>query len=382
MSLEELRKEIDAIDDVLVQAFADRMDIVAQIGEAKKRIDKPVLDAGRERSKLADIASKLPPELEQYGYTLWSMLFEISRSYQSALNPAPSPLRLDIERAMEATPNLFPPSATVACQGTEGAYAQLACEKVFKHPQIMYFGSFDGVFTAVERGFCQYGVLPLENSTAGSVTQIYDLMMKHQFKIVRATRLKIDHNLLAKRGTRLEDVKEIYSHSQAISQSSVFLEKLRSKGVKITPCENTAVAAQQVANSARSDVAAICSHNCVELYGLERLAANIQDQGNNHTRFITISKDLEIYPGADKTSLMMVTPHRPGALYQVLARFYTLGLNVIKLESRPIPDRDFEFMFYFDLETSVYSDEFIRMIDDLDTICDEFQYLGSYSEVI
>ena len=127
MSLEELRKEIDAIDDVLVQAFADRMDIVAQIGEAKKRIDKPVLDAGRERSKLADIASKLPPELEQYGYTLWSMLFEISRSYQSALNPVPSSLRLEIERAMETTPNLFPPSATVACQGTEGAYAQMAC---------------------------------------------------------------------------------------------------------------------------------------------------------------------------------------------------------------------------------------------------------------
>ena len=382
MSLEELRKEIDAIDDVLVQAFADRMDIVAQIGEAKKRIDKPVLDAGRERSKLADIASKLPPELEQYGYTLWSMLFEISRSYQSALNPTPSALRQEIERAIETTPHLFPPSATVACQGTEGAYAQMACEKVFKHPQIMYFGSFDSVFTAVEKGFCQYGVLPLENSTAGSVTQIYDLMMQHQFKIVRATRLKIDHNLLAKRGTKLEDVKEIYSHPQAISQSSTFLEKLRNQGVKITPCENTAVAAERVAASDRKDVAAICSHNCMELYGLERLAANIQDQGNNHTRFITISKNLEIYPGADKTSLMMVAPHRPGALYQILARFYTLGLNVIKLESRPIPDRDFEFMFYFDLETSVYSDEFIRMIDDLDTICDEFQYLGSYSEVI
>lgn len=382
MSLEELRKEIDAIDDVLVQAFADRMDIVAQIGEAKKLIDKPVLDAGRERAKLADIASKLPPELEQYGYTLWSMLFEISRSYQSALNPKPSALRLEIERAMETTPNLFPPSATVACQGTEGAYAQLACEKVFKHPQIMYFGSFDSVFTAVEQGFCQYGVLPLENSTAGSVTQIYDLMMKHHFKIVRATRLKIDHNLLAKKGTRLEDVKEIFSHGQAISQCSAYLETLRERGVKVTPCENTAVAAQQVAASDRNDVAAICSHNCMELYGLDRLAGNIQDQGNNHTRFITISKDLEIFPGADKTSLMMVTPHRPGALYQVLARFYTLGLNVIKLESRPIPDRDFEFMFYFDLETSVYSDEFIRMIDDLDTICDEFQYLGSYSEVI
>src|SRR5699024_5657202 len=107
----------------------------------------------------------------------------------------------------------------------------------------------------------------------------------------------------------------------------------------------------------RTDVAAICSYSCVELYGLERLAADIQDRGNNYTRFICISKKLEIYPGADKTSLMVVLPHRPGSLYQILARFYALGLNLIKLESRPLPEREFEFMFYFDLETSVYSDE-------------------------
>ena len=154
------------------------------------------------------------------------------------------------------------------------------------------------------------------------------------------------------------------------------------KDVKVTPCENTAAAAAAVAQSDRTDVAAISSHRCIELYGLERLAADIQDRSNNYTRFICISKKLEIYPGADKTSLMVVLPHRPGSLYQILARFYALGLNLIKLESRPLPDREFEFMFYFDLETSVYSDVFIRMVDDLSAICEEFQYLGSYSEVI
>ena len=137
-----------------------------------------------------------------------------------------------------------------------------------------------------------------------------------------------------------------------------------------------------MAQSDRKDVAAIASHSCVALYGLERLAADIQDRSNNYTRFICISKKLEIYPGADKTSLMVVLPHRPGSLYQILARCYALGLNLIKLESRPLPDREFEFMFYFDLETSVYSDEFIRMVDDLSAVCEEFQYLGSYSEVI
>ena len=381
MTLEELRKEIDVVDDVLLKAFQERMSLVAQVSQAKQASDLPVLDVSRERTKLEDVSGKLPPELQQYGYFLWSMFFELSRSYQSALNPTPSPLRREIQEAMENTPQLFPPRATVACQGVEGAYSQLACDKLFQRPQVMYFGSFESVFTAIENGFCDYGVLPLENSTAGSVNQVYDLMQDHKFKIVRSTRLKVDHNLLAKRGTKLEDIREIFSHPQAISQCSAFLEKL-GKDVKVTPCENTAAAAQAVAESSREDVAAICSHNCIALYALERLAADIQDRGDNYTRFICISKKLQIFPGADKTSLMVSLPHRPGSLYQVLARFYALGLNLIKLESRVLPGRDFEFMFYFDLETSVYSEEFIRMVDDLTTICEDFQYLGSYSEVV
>ena len=381
MNLEELRAEIDTIDDNLLQDFAQRMNVVGQIGLKKKSEGLPTLDPAREREKLADIVAKLPPEMEQYGYTLWSMLFEISRSYQSSLNPQPSALRKDIERAIADTQPLFPPAATVACQGVEGAYSQLACEKLFKHPQVMYFKTFESVFSAIENGFCDYAVLPLENSTAGSVKEIYDLMLSHSsFKIVRSTRLKVDHNLVAKKGTKMSDIKEIFSHPQAISQCAKFLDAM--PGVKITACENTAAAAEAVAKSERTDVAAISSYNCVELYGLERLAADIQDRSNNYTRFICISKKLEIYPGADKTSLMLVLPHRPGALYQILGRFYALGMNLIKLESRPLPDREFEFMFYFDLETSVYSDEFIRLVDDLDAICEEFQYLGSYSEVI
>ena len=381
MNLEELRAEIDTIDDNLLQDFAQRMNVVGQIGLEKKSEGLPTLDPAREREKLADIVTKLPPEMEQYGYTLWSMLFEISRSYQSSLNPQPSALRKDIERAIADTQPLFPPAATVACQGVEGAYSQLACEKLFKHPQVMYFKTFESVFSAIENGFCDYAVLPLENSTAGSVKEIYDLMLSHSsFKIVRSTRLKVDHNLVAKKGTKMSDIKEIFSHPQAISQCAKFLDAM--PGVKITACENTAAAAEAVAKSERTDVAAISSYNCVELYGLERLAADIQDRSNNYTRFICISKKLEIYPGADKTSLMLGLPHRPGALYQILGRFYALGMNLIKLESRPLPDREFEFMFYFDLETSVYSDEFIRLVDDLDAICEEFQYLGSYSEVI
>ena len=223
-------------------------------------------------------------------------------------------------------------------------------------------------------------MIPGENSTAVSVNAVYDLMMKHNFRIVRSVRLKIDHNLLVKPGTKWEDVKEIYSHEQAISQCAAFLQQ--HPGIRVVPCENTAVAAKMVADSSRRAIAALASRDCMWLYPLEPLAESVQDQGNNHTRFICISKDLEIYPGADRSSLMLTLPHQPGSLYKLLSRFYALGINMNKLESRPMPERNFEFMFYFDLETSVYSPEFMQLMAELPSLCDSFSYLGSYSEVI
>ena len=153
------------------------------------------------------------------------------------------------------------------------------------------------------------------------------------------------------------------------------------KGVKIIPCENTAVAAKRVAES-DGGCAALSSRECQKLYGLECLESSVQDQDNNFTRFICISKKLEIYPGADRTSLMAVLPHEPGSLYKLLSRFYALGLNLNKLESRPMPDRNFEFMFYFDLDTPVYSPKLQQLIGEMPGLCEEFAYLGSYSEVV
>ena len=380
MSLEELRGQIDQIDDQLVELFVKRMSVAANIGDYKKANNLPVFVPSREREKLADIAQKAGPDMANYTRVLYSMLFELSRSYQSKRDESTSALYARISDAIENTPKLFPGAAMVACQGVEGAYSQIACDKIFKSPLIMYFKNFEGVFTAIEQGLCQYGVLPLENSTAGSVKKVYDLMIQHKFSIVRTFRLKIDHNLLANPGATLSSIKEIYSHEQAINQCGEFLQSL--SGVKIIPVENTATAAQIVASSGRTDVAAISSRNCIELYGLCNLSSGIQDRGNNSTRFICISKNLEIYPGADKTSVMMILNHKPGALYRVLARLYTIGINVTKLESRPIPDRDFEFMFYLDLETSIYSEEFVQLICELDELSEEFTYLGSYNEVV
>ena len=380
MDLKDLRCEIDKIDDELVRLFGQRMDVAAQIAEYKRQNNMPILVPAREREKLKDVADKAGDEMANYTRVLYSMLFELSRSYQSKRNMVFSPLHQQIVESIESTPKLFPQNPMVACQGVEGAYSQIACEKIFKNPLIMYFKSFDAVFTAIEQGLCQYGILPIENSTAGSVNKVYDLMIKHNFSIVRTFRLKVDHNLLANPGSKLSDIKEIYSHEQAINQCSDFLREL--PGVKVIPMENTAVAAEMVSKSGRTDVAALSSRSCAQLYGLSCLAPSVQDKGNNHTRFICISKNLEIYPGSDKTSIMMILPHHPGSLYRVLARLYTLGINVTKLESRPIPDREFEFMFYFDLETSIYSEEFVQLMCELDDLCEEFKYLGSYCEVV
>lgn len=380
MDLTKLRNEINQIDRELVDLFVKRMNISAQVAEYKKANNQPIYVPAREREILQAVAEQAGPDMGNYTRVLYSMLFELSRSYQSKLNTAQTPLYHTIVDSIDSTEKLFPQAPMVACQGVEGAYSQIACERIFKNPLIMYFKNFDAVFNAIEQGLCQYGILPIENSTAGSVKKIYDLMIHHNFSIIRTFRLKIDHNLLANPGTRLEDIKQIYSHEQAINQCFDFLKNLN--GVQIIPVENTAVAASMVASSGRNDVAAISSRTCEELYGLHSLADSIQDKGNNRTRFICISKKLEIYPGADKTSIMMVLPHKPGALYKVLARLYVLGINVVKLESRPIPDTDFEFMFYFDLETSIYSEEFVQLMCELDDLCEEFKYLGSYSEVV
>lgn len=381
MNLDTLRGKIDQIDEDILKLFEARMDTVTEISAQKRAQKLPILDAAREAEKWQTLAEKARPELMPYAHTLYDTLFELSRSHQSAARDSASPLWQEIQTAMADTPQLFPPSATVACQGVQGAFAQMACRRIFQRPNIQYFKTFASVFSAIENGFCEYGVLPLENSTAGSVNKIYNLMLSRDFKIVKSVRLKVDHNLVVQRGVKRGDIRQIFSHEQAISQCAEFLEQF-GPDVTITRCENTAAAAEAVANSDRRDVAAICSHSCIELYSLDCLARDIQDRRNNYTRFICISRKLEIYPGADKTSIMMVLPHRPGALYKTLARFYALGVNLIKLESRPLPERDFQFMFYFDLETSVYSEEFAKLLDGLQEICEEFKYLGSYIEVL
>jgi len=381
MDLQGYREKIDKIDDGLIELFKERMEVSGKIAGYKKENGLPILDSGRERQKLADMSEKAGENLGDYAYMLYSMLFELSRAYQWSTKATGSELAKTILDASEQTEKVFPQRIMAACQGVEGAYSQQACDRLFSAPNILYFTSFDAVFSAIRDGLCQYGVLPVENSTAGSVNMVYDLMMRYNFKIVRSVRIKIDHNLLVKTSVKKESIREIFSHEQALQQCAGYLKGL-GRNVKITVVANTAEAAKMVAESDRGDVAALASRSCCDLYGLQCLERSVQDRDNNYTRFICISRNLEIYPGAERTSIMLTTAHKPGALYKVLGLFYALGVNIVKLESRPIPDRDFEFMFYFDLETSIYSQKFSQLISELENMCEEFHYLGSYTEII
>lgn len=378
--LEDSRKKIDETDKEIVRLFKERMKTAADIVEYKKANGLPIHDPQRERQLLSKIADLSGSEFADYGKVLYSTIMSLSKSYQRALLGIASDVYSRIEEALEKTEKIFPETAKVACQGVEGAYSGIAAERLFTLPDITYCPSFDSVFDAIDKGECEYGVLPLENSTAGSVVKIYDLMMHHNFSIVRSIRIKIDHCLLAKKGTAFSDIKEIFSHEQAINQCSQFIKE--HPEIKFTPVANTAIASKTVAQSERNDVAALSSRHCAELYGLNNLISGVQDQGNNYTRFICISKNLEIYPGANKTTIMAATGDTPGALYQLLSLFFAQGINITKLESRPMPQRDFEYIFYLDLDVSIYSPKLKTVLSELERYSGEFRYLGSYTESV
>ena len=380
MELQEIYREIETVDEEINGRLCRRLELCAELAREKTARGMVLSEAAREREGRLRFREQAGPALEEYAGVMYSTMVDVCQSYQSAAVSADSEICRGIRETLAATEALFPEKASIACQGVEGAYSQIAVEKLFREPAITYVRRFEDVFAAIDEGRCRYGVLPLENSTAGSVNKVYDLMMRYNFTIVRSVRVKVSHCLLSRPGMKLGDIREIFSHEQAINQCADFLNQ--HPEIRVTPCANTAVAARLVAESDRRDVAALSSHNCAHLYGLQTLANAVQDKGNNYTRFICISKAPEIFPGANHTSIMLTAPHAPGALYRIMARISSLGINLSKLESRPLPDQDFEFMFYFDLDVSVYSPALFHLLADLENLCETFRYLGSYSEIV
>ena len=378
LNLQEIRGKLDTIDNQMIDLFCQRMNLVKDVAAYKQEHNLPILDTGRERDIINRVSLMAGEDLEHYAKLMYQTLFSVSRAYQSERLRAESTLMQALEAAAAHAQKKMPQRVMVACQGTEGAYSQKVTERMFDFPTILYMNTFNDVFNAVEKGMCPFGVLPIENSTAGSVTQVYDLMEKHHFHIVKAARQKVDHRLLAKPGTRLEDVTEVVSHEQALRQCSHFLEA--HPEIKATVMENTAVAAEFVARSDRDDLAVIASRACADLYGLSVVNDDVSNQASNFTRFICISRKLEIYPQARKISLMLNLAHEPGALNAVVSRLAIAGVNLLKLESRPLPGREFEFRFFFDMAASAADPDVVRLLGELESHSEHFTFLGCYDE--
>lgn len=375
MDLLELRNEIDKLDDELIPLLLKRMDISRQVAEYKVKNGIPVLNEKRELEILDDVASKCGEQGEAMK-TVFSAIMDASRALQHKIIGGGDELRTLINSAKSGK-NLTANGEPIACQGVQGAYSGKTAEALFPDSSIIFYKQFEDVFEAVNQNKARYGIIPVENSTAGSVHESYDLIMKYKFFIVGAYDLRVDHCLCAKPGVEFENIDDVYSHPQALSQCNIFLKNFDFTGINFS---NTAAAAKFVAESDKNNIAAICSESAAKKYGLRIIRKGIQNVTNNTTRFIVISKELVIDDDAEKISLIFSAPHRTGSLYRVLGRFSMTGLNLTKLESRPIANGKFDYYFYVDILGSVRDEQTLDLLCALSDELPEFSFLGNYYE--
>ena len=376
MQIEELRKEIDTVDKELSRLYLKRLSLSLNVGAYKKANGIDVENAKREEEILFNLLKNAESEEEKLSLMhLYGFIFDESKALQSALIPSSSKQIDAFRSAIKNKKDTFPLSASVACQGVEGAYSESAAKKAFAVSSITYFKSFEAVFSAVQNGLCDYGIVPLENSTVGSVLPVYDALTTNKLYIVRSISLKVGHSLLTKDDST--PIKTVYSHPQALEQCKSFIKKL---GATPVSTENTALAAKMVKDSPSNDVAAIAGEDCAALYSLKIRNREIQDDIKNTTTFICISRNLEGYKGANKVSLLTSIPHKKGSLASLLSRFYIENLNLTKLVTRPLSGED-GYMFYFDFEGDAEKESTLNLLSNLEKSSQSFAFLGEYSTV-
>lgn len=376
MDLSELRKEIDNIDNELIPLLEQRMNIAKQVAEYKAQRNMPVLNEKREQEILDSVSEKCGDNGELIK-TIFSATMDASRAIQHKIIGGGDSLRSLIKSSF-IDGELYT-DGFIACQGVEGAYSGITSNKLFPQTPVKFFKAFEDVFEAVDKGDAKFGIIPVENSTAGSVHESYDLIMKYRFYVVGAYDLRIDHCLCAKPDTRYEKIKDVYSHPQALAQCNKFLKNFDFTGVNFS---NTAAAAKFVSQSKKDDIAVICSEKAAKEYGLKVIKRNIQNTVVNKTRFIVISKKLLISENANKISLIFTVPHETGKLYRILGRFSMAGLNLTKLESRPIENGNFSYYFYADILGNVRDESTLDLICALSEELPHYEFLGNYYEEI
>lgn len=377
--LEQYRQEIDRIDGELVQLFLQRMAVTGKVGEYKQREGIPVLDADREKQVIAAKTALTDDAARKADVAaLYEGIMAISRRQQRHLvqegaeDPGYAAYLNDLAKARQPVAN-----PRVAYQGEPGCYSEEATAGYFgKDVNSVGKPWFNDVFAALESGEVDYAVLPVENSSTGSIRQVYDLMAQYHYYIVGEWQVPVEHCLMALPGVELADIRTVYSHEQGLMQSEKYLDAHRDW--KRVPTLDTAGSAKLVAEKGDRTAAAICSKRAAELYGLHILAERVNHNTMNHTRFAVVSPVPELRPDCNKISAVFRLPHQSGSLHEILTIFAVQGLNLLKIESRPIPGRGFEYLFFLDFTGDLAAPGMDGVLHELSQLATEVRILGNY----
>lgn len=368
--IDDLRNQIDKIDANLVSLFENRMEIVLKVAEYKKNNGVAILNKAREeaviKKNLEIVKNKdLYSEVEEF----FKSVMEISRGFQN------KNLKND-----QVLPN--GKKMTVGFYGVTGSFSEQALKEYFgEKVDTKAISEFEDIFLELKYGKINYGVIPIENSSTGAISEVYDLLNKYDFYITGEKYLKISQNLMGIKGSTLDNIKEVYSHPQGIEQSMEFLKGY--KQWKLVPYKSTATSAELVKDRNDKTIAAIASSKAAEIFDLEILQKNVNSNATNMTRFVIIGKDMESTTSSNKTSLVLSTTHKAGSLYHVLRHFAQNDINLMKIESRPIKDKPWEYFFYIDFEGNIDEDKIVSAIELIKKNSRYFKVLGNYkSEII
>ncbi len=363
------REKIDRIDAQLLPLFVERMGCSERVARIKRQAGAPVLNAQRER----EILERVSREAGAYGGSaaaLYQSIMAISRARQHQMLDQDVPLR---EWERTAKRQLPMPVGRVVCQGVRGSYSHIAARRLLGKEDVAFVPEFQEVFQEVDQG--ALGVVPVENSAAGSVAAVYDLILRYRFFIVGAVDVGVEHCLAAAEG--VGTITRVLSHPQALAQCSDYIS---AHHMEAEAFSNTAAAAAFIARERPAGTAAICSQEAAQRYGLCVLREGVQNVKNNTTRFVAVSKEPVLPAEANKISLCFSLPHTTGSLYNVLQRFAVEGLNLTKIESRPIPGKRFEYDFYLDFTGNIHNPGTLDLICALHGELPRFSFLGNYNE--
>lgn len=374
MDLMELREQIDAIDAQIVELCEQRMDISRQVAEYKISTGKRVFDRQREAEKLAKVRSLASNEFNGFCMVeLFEQIMAMSRKLQYRL--------LTEHGKLENLPfigvdGLDRTEARVVFQGADGAYSQAAMMRYFGDSiDSFHVDTFRDAMSAIDEGSADFAVLPIENSTAGIVNEIYDLLQEYENYIVGEQIIGIEHCLLGVPGAGLEDIRTVYSHPQSLMQSSKYLAMHDWRQISM---QNNAFAAKKVAQDRDKSQAAIASEHAGAIYGLEVLQRKVNHSGTNSTRFIIVSGQKIFRKDAKKISICFEVPHESGSLYHMLSHFIYNHLNMTKIESRPIEDRNWEYRFFIDFEGNLADSAVKNALQGLRSEARNMKILGNY----